>query len=83
MIKQGLIAIAVASLALAGCQSMPGSGGHSSTKSDFGCIAGTVGGAIVGTMLGSTIGGGRGRTIASAAGLAGGGYLGNRMACGE
>jgi uncharacterized protein YcfJ len=51
-------------------------------NSEFGCIAGTVGGAIVGGLIGSTIGGGTGRVIGSAIGIGGGGYLGNRLACG-
>ncbi|MER9233806.1 hypothetical protein NKI56_17185 [Mesorhizobium sp. M0622] len=50
-------------------------------NSEFGCIAGTVGGAIVGGLVGSAIGGGRGRVLAEAVGIGGGGYLGNRLAC--
>ncbi|MER9969863.1 hypothetical protein [Mesorhizobium sp. M0060] len=50
-------------------------------NSEFGCIASTVGGAIVGGLVGSAIGGGRGRVLAEAVGIGGGGYLGNRLAC--
>jgi outer membrane lipoprotein SlyB len=66
--------------ALTACQSSsdPSVRAH---NSEFGCIAGTVGGAIVGGLLGSTIGGGSGRVVAEAVGVGGGGFLGNRLAC--
>jgi outer membrane lipoprotein SlyB len=66
--------------ALTACQAPSGSHGRSG-NSEFNCIAGTIGGAVVGGLLGSTIGGGRGRTVATAAGIGAGGYLGNSMGC--
>lgn len=42
-------------------------------------IAGTVIGAVAGGLLGHMIGGGRGNTLATVAGAAGGGYAGNRI----
>lgn len=74
--KKYFVLIAVASaFALGGCQA-PGQRGGVSTA-EFNCIAGTVGGAIVGGLIGSTIGGGTGKTLATAAGIGAGGYLGN------
>ncbi|WP_371929629.1 hypothetical protein [Phyllobacterium sp. 21LDTY02-6] len=66
---------------IAGCQSSS-SPDVRARNAEFGCIAGTVGGAIVGGLVGSTIGGGGGRVLAEAVGIGGGGYLGNRLACG-
>ena len=76
------IALAAASTAIlaAGCQSNPDPQVQA-RNSEFGCIAGTVGGAIVGGLVGSTIGAGSGNVLAVAAGVGGGGYLGNRLAC--
>jgi uncharacterized protein YcfJ len=42
-------------------------------------IAGSVVGAVVGGVLGNQVGGGSGKTIATVAGAAGGGYAGNRI----
>lgn len=42
-------------------------------------IAGTVIGAVAGGLLGSVVGGGRGKTLATVAGAAGGGYAGNKV----
>lgn len=42
-------------------------------------IAGTVIGAVAGGLLGHMIGSGKGNTIATVAGAAGGGYAGNRI----
>jgi uncharacterized protein YcfJ len=42
-------------------------------------IAGTVIGAVAGGLLGHLIGGGKGNGIATAAGVVGGGYAGNRI----
>ena len=81
MRKTALI-LALASLgALAACQTPSSSYGSRSGTSEFNCLAGTVGGAVIGGLLGSTIGGGRGRTVATAAGIGAGGYAGNRMGC--
>ncbi|TIS54639.1 MAG: hypothetical protein E5W82_01260 [Mesorhizobium sp.] len=80
--KRTTAAIAlVGTFALTACQSSsdPTVRAH---DSEFGCIAGTVGGAIVGGLIGSAIGGGSGRVLAEAVGIGGGGYLGNRLACG-
>lgn len=42
-------------------------------------IAGTALGAVAGGLLGSQVGGGSGRTLATVAGAAAGGYAGNRL----
>ena len=42
-------------------------------------IAGTAIGAVAGGLLGSTVGGGKGKTLATAAGAAAGGYGGNQV----
>jgi uncharacterized protein YcfJ len=42
-------------------------------------IAGTAIGAVAGGLLGSQVGGGSGRTLATVAGAAGGGYAGNQV----
>jgi len=42
-------------------------------------IAGTAVGALAGGLLGNTIGGGKGKTIATVAGVAAGGYAGNQV----
>ena len=42
-------------------------------------IAGTAIGAVAGGLLGSTVGGGKGKTLATAAGAAAGGYAGNQV----
>ncbi|MCB5364714.1 hypothetical protein H0484_13235 [Pusillimonas sp. CC-YST705] len=82
MVKARIVIALIGMGALAACQSPYGSGKqHGSSNSEFNCIAGTVGGAIVGGLLGSAIGGGRGNTVATAVGIGGGGYLGNRMGC--
>ncbi|MGH6763069.1 MAG: hypothetical protein ACRECW_15965 [Phyllobacterium sp.] len=80
MLKRRIIAVSAAILMIAGCQSSSDPQVQARNH-EFGCIAGTVGGAIVGGLIGSTIGGGSGRVIASAVGIGGGGYLGNRLAC--
>ncbi|EJC71864.1 hypothetical protein RJJ65_03625 [Rhizobium hidalgonense] len=68
-------------LAISGCQSGPTSQAVADHNSEFGCIAGTVGGAIVGGLIGSTIGAGTGQVLAIGAGIGGGGFVGNRLAC--
>jgi outer membrane lipoprotein SlyB len=80
MTKRKFISFVAAALLLAGCQgsSNPQVQAH---NHEFGCIAGTVGGAIVGGLIGSTIGAGSGAVLATAAGIGGGGFLGNRLAC--
>ncbi|PDT01741.1 hypothetical protein CO666_23955 [Rhizobium chutanense] len=70
-----------ACLAVSACQSGPTSQSVSDHNSEFGCIAGTVGGAIVGGLIGSTIGAGTGQVLAVAAGIGGGGFVGNRLTC--
>jgi uncharacterized protein YcfJ len=42
-------------------------------------VAGSVVGGIAGGLLGSTIGGGNGKTLATVAGVAAGGYAGNQI----
>ncbi len=71
----------LASAFLVACQSPGGMRGGQANVSEFDCIAATVGGAVIGGLVGSTIGGGSGKTLATAAGIGGGGYLGNRMGC--
>lgn len=80
MIKRNVIGFAGAAMLLAGCQASPDPQVQARNH-EFGCIAGTVGGAVVGALIGSTIGGGTGTVLAEAAGIGGGGYLGNRLAC--
>ncbi|WP_322997019.1 hypothetical protein [Castellaniella sp.] len=79
--KSALFAVLLATGALAACQA-PGTNRYGSNNtSEFDCIAATVGGAVIGGLVGSTIGGGSGKTLATAAGIGGGGYVGNRMGC--
>ncbi len=79
--KRTTLAIVLAgTFALAGCQSSSDPNVQA-RNSEFGCMAGTIGGAVVGGLIGSTIGAGSGAVLATAAGIGGGGYLGNRLAC--
>lgn len=80
MRKSTLAIVLAGTFALTACQ-LSSSPQVQARNSEFGCIAGTVGGAIVGSLVGSAIGGGRGRVLAEAVGIGGGGYLGNRLAC--
>lgn len=77
--KFTLLAVLLASVALTACQAP--NGNRQTSTSEFNCIAATVGGAVIGGLVGSTIGGGSGKTLATAAGIGGGGYVGNRMGC--
>jgi uncharacterized protein YcfJ len=52
---------------------------HQAPVKDQNRIAGTAVGALAGGLLGSTIGGGKGKTIATVAGVAAGGYAGNQI----
>ena len=52
---------------------------HRAPVKDQNRIAGTVIGGVVGGLLGSTIGRGSGKTLATVAGAAGGGYAGNTV----
>lgn len=83
-----------AALLLAGCNtppafevSQPAAGRvgtvesiHQDAVQNVNTTAGTIGGAVVGGGLGSLIGGGRGQTLATVVGAAGGAYLGNQAA---
>lgn len=80
MSRRHLIVLSGMAIMLAGCQAS-GDPQVQARNHEFGCIAGTVGGAIVGGLVGSTIGEGRGQTLALAAGLGGGSYLGSQLAC--
>lgn len=80
MIKRRVLVATASAILIAGCQSSSNPEVQA-RNSEFGCIAGTVGGAIVGGLIGTTIGGGTGAVLATAAGIGGGGYLGNRLAC--
>lgn len=75
-----LAVVLVGTFGLAGCQSSSDPNVQA-RNAEFGCMAGTIGGAVVGGLIGSTIGAGSGAVIATAAGIGGGGYLGNRLAC--
>ncbi|TKT77670.1 hypothetical protein XW59_013190 [Aquamicrobium sp. LC103] len=78
--KRRLIAAIGAVMLVAGCQASSDPQVQARNH-EFGCVAGTVGGAIVGGLIGSTIGAGSGAVLATAAGIGGGGFLGNRLAC--
>ena len=52
---------------------------HQAPVKDQHQIMGTVAGAVIGGVMGHQIGGGTGRDIATVAGVAGGGYAGNRV----
>ena len=80
-IRKILTAASVVVLA-AGCQSNPNPDPQVQAKNaEFGCIAGTVGGAAIGGMWSSTTAPARNALAIAAAGIGGGGYLGNRLAC--
>lgn len=81
MIKRRILVVLATAILVTGCQSSSNPEVQA-RNSEFGCMAGTVGGAIVGGLIGSTIGAGSGAVLATAAGIGGGGYLGNRLACG-
>jgi outer membrane lipoprotein SlyB len=80
MLKLALLG-AAAALLLAGCQSEPGSPTAQTTRSEFGCLAGTITGAVAGGLIGSAFGGGSGKVLLTGLGVAGGGFAGNRLAC--
>ncbi len=52
---------------------------HRASVQDEHRIAGTAIGAATGGLLGSTVGGGKGKTLATVAGAAAGGYAGNQV----
>lgn len=52
---------------------------HQAPVQDKNRVAGTAIGAVAGGLLGSTIGGGKGKTVATVAGAAAGGYAGNQV----
>jgi uncharacterized protein YcfJ len=52
---------------------------HQAPVKDANRVAGTAIGAVAGGLLGSTIGGGKGKTVATVAGAAAGGYAGNQV----
>lgn len=79
--KQRFLVLASSVLLLAGCQSAS-TPEVQARNHEFGCIAGTIGGAVIGGLIGNTIGGGGGRVLATAAGIGGGGFLGNQLSCG-
>ncbi|MDK1490382.1 hypothetical protein QN219_09960 [Sinorhizobium sp. 7-81] len=79
MSKLTTIVILAGGLALSGCQSvMTGSTGRAT---EFGCIAGTVGGAVVGGFAGAAIGSGSGQLWAVGSGAALGAAGGNALTC--
>jgi uncharacterized protein YcfJ len=52
---------------------------HQAPVKDQNRIAGTAIGAVLGGVLGNQVGGGKGKTLATVAGAAGGGYAGNKV----
>jgi len=52
---------------------------HQAPVQDEHRVAGTAIGAVAGGLLGSTVGGGKGKTLATVAGAAAGGYAGNQV----
>ena len=52
---------------------------HQAPVKDEHRVAGTAIGAVAGGLLGSTVGGGKGKTLATVAGAAAGGYAGNQV----
>jgi uncharacterized protein YcfJ len=52
---------------------------HQAPVKDQHRLAGTAIGGVAGGLLGSTVGGGKGKTLATVAGAAAGGYAGNRI----
>jgi uncharacterized protein YcfJ len=52
---------------------------HQAPVRDDNRIAGTAIGAVLGGVLGHQVGGGNGKTLATVAGAAGGGYAGNKI----
>jgi uncharacterized protein YcfJ len=52
---------------------------HEAPVKDSNRIAGTVVGGVAGGLLGSLVGGGNGKTLATVAGVAAGGYAGNQV----
>jgi len=78
MKTQKLIALALVTSMLAGCNPPPPGAGQSTggiSKQDIG----TVGGGVLGALAGSTIGGGRGRLVSTAAGAILGGFVGSSI----
>jgi outer membrane lipoprotein SlyB len=67
-------------LALSGCQSATMTGATGRTT-EFGCIAGTVGGAVVGGLAGATIGSGTGQLWAVGGGAVLGSAAGSALTC--
>jgi outer membrane lipoprotein SlyB len=78
--KAPVLCVLAATALLVACESTPYRDSNARTH-EIGCIAGTVGGALVGGLVGSTIGGGRGRTLATAAGIGAGGLAGHQLGC--
>ena len=71
--KTGLIVLAVAALAAAGCT------GNPQTNRELQCAGGVLGGAALGGLLGNQIGGGTGRQIATAVGAGAGAAAGTQL----
>ncbi len=72
----------VIALFLSGCQTQGGSVHRGpSQQNEVACLTGTATGAVVGGLVGSTIGAGRGRTLATAAGVGVGSVAGTQLSC--
>ena len=75
---QKIMALALVTTMLAGCNPPPPGAGQQTggvSKQDIGM----VGGGVLGALAGSTIGGGRGRIVATAAGAILGGFAGSSI----
>lgn len=79
------ILAAAALLVLAGCAAHGGQGPYAQSaygqQMDWQCIGGTVVGGVAGAAIGNQIGGGRGRTLMTGVGAAGGALAGSELAC--
>jgi uncharacterized protein YcfJ len=72
--KHGLIFLALATVAIAGCTSNP------QTNEEIKCAGGVLGGAAIGGLIGNQIGGGTGKDLATAAGAGLGAAAGTQSA---
>jgi uncharacterized protein YcfJ len=71
--KTGVVLLALAAVAAAGCTSNP------QTNRELQCAGGVLGGAAVGGLLGNQIGGGTGKRVATAVGAGAGAAVGTQM----
>ncbi|HXH04267.1 MAG TPA: glycine zipper 2TM domain-containing protein [Candidatus Competibacteraceae bacterium] len=84
ILRLGLVAaLAVVTSACATNQPYYGNRGYAYQQSgtDWGCIAGTVAGGVAGAALGHQVGSGRGKTVMTGVGAAGGALAGQQLTC--